>query len=197
MYRNEQVENYVARRIYTLEAMKDPGSQKAAYAQLRRGVGSRPGDIPQMWGILFRDLPEDMMSADGDPSPEEWAISTALTMYAFHQQSHDPAQESMNRKGWGIGKALAELMTGDEDETRVQRRFNCFATASDMAEAVTHLRGIVGLLKNKAIGLDYAKLAGELYDFQDYEGAKRVRLIWGQDFYMNMQRENKEETEHE
>ena len=193
----KKVEQYVANRIIHLEKMKDAGSQKAAYAQLRRGVGCCPGDIPQLWGLLVRDLPEDMMSRNGAPSREEWAISTVLTLYAFHQQGKDPAQQSMNCTSQGLGHALTKLVSPGEDEGRILRRFDQFATASDMMEAVTHLRGIVGLLKAQGVGLDYPRLAGELYLFQSYEGAKQVRLTWGEDFYRYFQNVNKEDEEDE
>ena len=65
----------------------------------------------------------------------------------------------------------------------VQRRFNAFATAKEMPECLHHLRGLVQLLRSKGIGLDYVELAGDLYEFQTPEGAAKVRLRWGQDFY--------------
>ena len=53
---------------------------------LRRGIGKMPGDIPELWNILFDGLPEELMSKVGDPSYAEWSIYTALTLYALHQQ---------------------------------------------------------------------------------------------------------------
>lgn len=193
MYRSQEVRNYVANRIYRLEDMADRSAQKARYAELRRGVGSRPGDIPQLWGILFQNLPETMMSRDGEPSREEWAICTTLTLYAFHQQGRDPQQDSVNMENQGLGQALTKLIEPDEGEERILRRFNRFATSADMPEAVTHLRGIVGLLKSSGVGLDYPRLAGELYEYQSYDGAKRIRLMWGEDFYRHFPSTNKEE----
>lgn len=192
MYRSQEVKNYVANRIYYLQNMKDQSAQKALYAELRRGVGSCPGDIPQLWGLLFQDLPENMMSRNGEPTREEWAICTALTLYAFHQQGKDPLQNSMNVEKQGLGCALTKLIRPGDDEERILRRFNQFATSADMTEAVTHLRGIVGLLKSEGVGLDYPELAGELYDYQSYDGAKRIRLSWGEDFYRHFQSEHKE-----
>ena len=194
MYRSQEVKNYVANRIYYMKNMKDLGDQKALYAELRRGIGRRPGEIPQLWGILFRDLPEKMMSRNGEPSREEWAISTVLTLYAYHQQGKDPSQNSMNVENQGLGQAMIKLKESDDDEERILRRFNRFATSSDMEEAATHLRGIVGLLKSKDIGLDYPRLAGELYEYQSYDGAKRVRLTWGEDFYRHWNTKKEKES---
>ena len=92
----------------------------------------------------------------------------------------------MNVNGIGIGRAVASMVDGEDDLKRLQSRFNRFATAADMPEAVTHLRGIVGLLKANSVKLDYPRLARELYQYQFYDGAQRVRLSWGEDFYRNL-----------
>ena len=46
-----------------------------------------------------------------------------------------------------------------------------------------HLLGLVSLLNSENIGMDYARLAVDLYRLQDKDDAHKVRLIWGQDFY--------------
>lgn len=186
MSRAEQVEKFVAARIGYLSGLTDRSRQKALLAELRRGVGRKPGDIPQLWGLLFSGLPEDMMSKSGEPRPEEWAIYTTLTLYAYHQQGRDPGTDSVNAHGIGIGRAVASMVHSTDDLERLQSRFNRFATSVDMPEAVTHLRGIIGLLKAELVGLDYPRLAKELYQYQFYDGAKSIRLSWGQDLYRNL-----------
>ena len=47
------------------------------------------------------------------------------------------------------------------------------------------LCGLIQLLRSEDIPLDYVELAGDLYEFQTPDGAARVRLRWGQDFYRN------------
>ena len=64
----------------------DEGTVRGRLANLRRGAGRIPGDDPRAWGILFSELPEKMLGQYGEPSREEWAIHTALTMFALHQQ---------------------------------------------------------------------------------------------------------------
>ena len=196
MKKSEQVGWLVGKRIAELEHLTDQSSQKALLAELRRGVGRQPGEIPQLWGVLFRNVPEDMMSRTGEPTAAEWAIYTALTLYALHQQGRDPEQKSMNCPGQGIGCAVAMLVKNeDEDLNRVRNRFNRFALSVDMPQAVTHLRGIISMLKANGIGLDYAKLAEELYNAQFYESAKRVRLKWGQDFYRYLNRNHNDDND--
>lgn len=115
-------------------------------------------------------------------------MSGALTLYALHQQG---AQRSMHADGQRLGMAIWWLARNDADQLKtdrlkaVQRRFNAFATARSMPECLHHLRGLIQLLRSKDIPLDYVELAGDLYEFQTPDGAARVRLRWGQDFYRN------------
>ena len=85
-----------------------------------------------------------------------------------------------------LGMAIRKLAGNDTDRLKaVQRRFNAFATARSMPECLHHLRGLIQLLRSEDIPLDYVELAGDLYEFQTPDGAARVRLRWGQDFYRN------------
>ena len=123
------------------------------------------------------------MGSTGEPTLAEWAVSGALTLYALHQQG---AQRPMHVDGQRLGMAIRKLAGNDTDRLKaVQRRFNAFATARSMPECLHHLRGLVQLLRSEDIPLDYVELAGDLYEFQTPDGAARVRLRWGQDFYRN------------
>lgn len=189
------VGDYVSRRLNEYSRNANEGYVRAHLAQLRRGIGRIPGDAPEIWGILFADMPEEMMSRNGKPTKEEWAVYTALTLYALHQQSRDVREENMHRRNIRLGQAVAGLVKSEDDRERVARRFNAFATAGDMQEAAYHLRGLIQLLRAANIPLDYVRLAQELYRFQDPDEAPKVRLAWGQDFYRIKKSETKEEKE--
>mgnify|MGYP004484132873 FL=1 len=189
------VGDYVSRRLNEYSRNANEGYVRAHLAQLRRGIGRIPGDAPEIWGILFADMPEEMMSRNGKPTKEEWAVYTALTLYALHQQSRDVREENMHRRNIRLGQAVAGLVKSEDDRERVARRFNAFATAGDMQEAAYHLRGLIQLLRAANIPLDYVRLAQELYLFQDPDEAPKVRLKWGQDFYRMKKSETKEEKE--
>ena len=162
----------------------DDAVVRGRLANLRRGAGRQPGDDPKVWGSLFSDLPEDMLGRNGEPSREEWAIHTALTLYALHQQGNDPRSHSMNRDRVSLGYAASMLVGSDEDaRERVARRFHQVALAPDMPSMVYYLRSMVQLLRSRDIPLDYPLLAKDLYLYQFQEGASSVRLQWGQDFY--------------
>ena len=178
----------------------DEGVVRGQLASLRKGAGRKPGDDPKTWGILFSQLPEDMLGRYGFPSKEEWAIHTALTLFAVHQQGNDPKGKNMNQPGISLGLAAAKLVMiecGDdlsriaEARERVGRRFHQIVLASDMDAMSYYLRGFITLLRSNEIGLDYPMLAKDIYRYQLPGGDASVRLKWGQDFYRV---EKKDET---
>jgi CRISPR system Cascade subunit CasB len=175
------ISSYMLRRLNGLIRGVQEGRSKAELANLRKGIGRIPGDIPELWGLVLQDLPEELLSKSGEPTKAEWAVYTAITMFALHQQSKNVP---MHKEKESLGKAIGALIESEDDRERVGRRFNTFASSTDMEEAVYHLRGLIQLLRAKSIPLDYATLACDLYDYQwSEESRARVRLRWGQDFY--------------
>ena len=182
-----KIHGYVAGQIQKIQALPEHPN-KATLANLRRGIGRAPGDIPALWGAFLQDLPLELQSDRGKASPAEWAIYTALTLYALHQQGQS---SSMHRSGNGLGCAVHKLAA--PEESSVFRRFNALATASSAEELAHHLRGIIQLLRREGIPLDYAQLAEDLYWMQFSATAPRVRLRWAEDYY-HMPSEDNENT---
>lgn len=86
-------------------------------------------------------------------------------------------------------------MTALQDEselTRIRKRFTVFATSADIEECAYYLRGLVQLLRAKGVPMDYIQLAYDLYQFQTENGAQKVKLRWGQDFYRVVKQEEEE-----
>lgn len=177
-----QVKQIVARKLSQLHTQAGENSLRGALAQLRRGIGRTPGDLPELWGFFLGDVPEEMLGQT-EPSGAEWAIYTALTLFALHQQGKDPVRDWMNETGMGLGTAIAKLIQQPEDEARVTRRFQVLATSSSMVELAHHMRSMVQLLRASGIPLDYPALAEDLYWYQNIHAVAYVRLRWGQDFY--------------
>ena len=65
-----EVRQYVKNRIQWLQDMPEH-PRKAALANLRRGIGRIPGDMPELWGMYLQDLPESMQRESGYPTREE------------------------------------------------------------------------------------------------------------------------------
>ena len=168
---------------------------KARLAQLRRGVGKEPGELPELWGIFLMNMPEGLMGKNGRPSYAERAIYTALTLFAFHQQGH---ANLMNAEGEEnrLGRAVRKLVKNGEEEENIRLKFSISAKSDDMAELSYHFKTMVKLLADSDIKLDYVDLAKDLYWFQFDEYADRVRLKWGQDFYRKIKQEENGEEEY-
>ena len=70
--RKEQVMGFVRKRLLYWQSEKNIHLIRADMANLRRGIGKKPGELPQLWELLFRDFPEELMSRDGNPTCEDW-----------------------------------------------------------------------------------------------------------------------------
>lgn len=189
--KSEQVSTVTAQKLYALEHRPDP-AMRAALANLRKGIGLKPGALPQLWCEIFDELPEEMYSRGGEPSREEWAIYTAMTLYALHRQGK---AESVNKPGISLGRAAAGLVKDETDRERIWKRFYVLSAAEDMQEMSYRLRGLIQLLRNEDVALDYPQLAADLYRYQFWENADSVRLKWGQDFYRKATDENGKDEE--
>lgn len=193
----KQVYDFTRDKLLSLTRRSQPET-RAALANLRRGVGRKPGEMPQLYGEFLEDMPETMYSDGNEPSYAEWAVYMAVTLYALHQQSKDICENNMNREKISLGEAASKLAADKDDRERIWRRFYVVATSEDMQEMSYHLRGLIQLLRDKDIPLDYPRLAKDLFLYQSSrESADSVRLTWGQDFYKKRIDENEEENHYE
>jgi CRISPR system Cascade subunit CasB len=194
MISTQQVINLTNKKLTGLINMSNEGQQKALLANLRRGIGHSPGELPELWGALFDRVPDEFL----ENQRSEWALYTALTLFALHQQGRDPKTEPMHREKIGLGQAIAGLVDSQrENEERITRRFNQIATSADLVEMSQHLRGTVQLLRGEGIAMDYARLAGDLYLYQNLNFQTDVRLHWGQDYYRTLNHTKEQEGEEE
>lgn len=150
---------------------------RADLAALRKAVSAAPGEHPEIWSLT--EVRDTKVVGD-DPTWEEIAVHTAMTLYAVHQQSRtDP----MFKPGHGLGRAARQLIGSAEDENPSARaRFNALVTSTTVSELRHHLRGFVSQLRARSIPLDHAMLADDLVHFQRPGGAKNVRLRWSRQY---------------
>ena len=160
-------------------------------ANLRHGIGKKPGEIPELWGMIFDNIPAELMGRN-EASNAEWAIYTALTLYALHQQGNDT---NMNQKDMSVGRAASRLVKNEDDTKRILNRLNLVVTSVSPEDLAYHLRGVIQLLKSEKIPLDYARLAKELYLFYNYERAGDIKLSWGRDFYSERYKSDEKEND--
>lgn len=191
MDKSSQVYNYVAFKIDYLQSISDTGAGRRIMANLRHGIDKMPGEMPEIWGVIFATIPKEL-KGHREASDAEWAVYTALTLYAFHQQGKD---KCMNEKDMSVGRATAHLVKDEDDIERITNRLNLVVTSVSQKDLSYHLRGVVQLLKSKDISLDYAKLAKNLYQFCNQELAGSIKLSWGRDFYSELYKMKEEKSQ--
>jgi CRISPR system Cascade subunit CasB len=158
---------------------------RAMLAKLRRGIGKQPGELPELFEIVLSDMPEELYGLGDEPSYSVWAIYTALTLFALHQQGKDRPMSAGNKidgkyTGNSLGAAVGYLVRKDKErETAIKRRFDAVVTANEFTELAHHARGLIQLLRAGDIALDYPRFAEELYWYQFDEKRNQIRLRWG------------------
>ncbi|MEV6601059.1 type I-E CRISPR-associated protein Cse2/CasB [Actinoplanes sp. NPDC051346] len=185
---------HAAQTVFALQnrmlARRDPAAV-AVMSKLRGAVTRPPGseyavlDVTAVPERFFRNAPGDA------PVDEEWAKHSALTLYAVHQQS---LSAPMHADGVSLGSAVSRLAREAGSSTAVRRRFTALGNAMTYDALTYHLRGLIGLLKQRRIPLDYGLLADDLLAFRHPDGRERVRALWGRDFYRTMPSATAEET---
>ncbi|MDT0260063.1 type I-E CRISPR-associated protein Cse2/CasB [Jatrophihabitans lederbergiae] len=184
--RASRINDLVGFRVAALQKQFLAGSQSAQadLAKLRRAVGRRAGSVAEVWELTLEGVSPERY--DSSPSAEEIAVHTAMGLYALHQRGNSAP---MHVAGTGLGRAVARLSSPAIDSAElatngVARRFGALATAVEMSEIEYHLRGLVTLLSGESVGLDYGRLAADLYRVQNPHAVDQVRLNWARDFYI-------------
>ena len=181
MTQYEMVVGYTSNVVNRLLKTPSESAARASLANLRRGVGHKPGELPQLFGSIITDMPEELLGTRG-ANRSEWAVYTAVTLFALHQQGKDRSIQPMHRAGISLGDAANRLIKEPDDRNRVGRRFYPAATAESIEELTYHLRGLVTLFRANDIPLDFAMLAGDIYRYQFPEKRDEIRMKWCRDF---------------
>ena len=188
------LEKYMSKKLSEIRYTSPP-RQRAILASLRKGAGKEIGEASDATAVILDGFPEELMSYSSEASYAENATYTALILYVLHQQGRDPKGESMHKYGVGLGKAVRMMIPPSENsaDSSIAKRFFRVCSARNVVEISEHLRGLVRLLKNKGIPMDYVQLAKDLYWLQFPEIAPKIRLKWGEDFYKTNKIEKEEE----
>lgn len=178
--------DHVARTVGTLQARLLGGDPRpeaaAALARLRRGIGRAPGFDYTLDAYLR--VPDELLGArpdtDLEASDGEHACHAAVTLYALHQQSRS---ERMHANGRGLGSAVAALADASGGPDGVRRRFAALGTAATYTEVLYHLRGLVMMLRDHRIPLDYGLLADDLKTIRRPGGREQMQAVWGREYF--------------
>ena len=187
-----KVDKVTAKIIHRLENQRESGVAKATLAELRRSTGRSFAGAEAVWPMLLEQIPEELLSENGVPTPTENAIFVALQLYALCQQgsrriSGLPAEEKpseANEKIYRatIGESLRAVRRAD-NEKGLDRRFNAMLTAQSFDELAYHLRQLIKLVKAAGVtAMDFPQLAEDLFWIQR-DDAQQVKLRWATGYY--------------
>lgn len=165
-------------------------SARASLARLRR-LGSPGGGAWITAGAeLFEGLPELGLTA-GTEKRMLNAIRASLKLYALHQQSkqqpmalrkvqdQDVAGSLRRSFGWSCRQIEIDLDKADG----VLRRMTSLEAAKDFDGMEYVLRGLIQLMRNKEVPVDYYLLARDLYLVQFDSLRDEVFMRWSRDYY--------------
>lgn len=172
---------FVSATIASLQRryLSNEATARGQVAALRSAALREPGADPSIWALTeppaLREIRTD------EPTREERAVHTTVTLYAIHQQS---GTSPVHVEGVSLGQAAAHLIgSGDQESSAARRRFNTLATSSTFPELSRHLRSFVSQLRAEGAPLDYVSLYQDLLDFQRPGGTARVRRRWARELY--------------
>ncbi|GAA3714199.1 hypothetical protein GCM10022224_094760 [Nonomuraea antimicrobica] len=183
---NDRITRYWTRYVaadgtWRREQGPPPGEDLAAF---RAGLGRPAGTVPALWPFYTSPI-DDRLTRQGKVSPELAAEHAALALFGLHQQSRpDP----MHRPEIRLGQALRRLHKQSEHDkgfTReaVDRRVNAAASATQVSAFLTHLRGLISLLRTLGVPLDYDRLLRDIRDWQRPDTRQLARRRLGLDYY--------------
>lgn len=162
--------------------LRDTSAAVGRLAQLRRGAGKLPQDVPELWGLTGTErLYQDQTLGEERAVRAENAVFLAVTLYALHQQSR--TTQKMHVPGVDLGTAVRRLMPVDRIDEPIRQRFVRVGMAGSPEVLAYRLREIVSLLRRDSIPLDYALLAQSLYRAHTPDGLAQVRRQWGHGFH--------------
>ncbi|HLR96551.1 MAG TPA: type I-E CRISPR-associated protein Cse2/CasB [Jiangellaceae bacterium] len=198
LFRYSPLAAAVAGRVQALQAasLKDSPRAVARIAQLRRAVSAAPGELPEVWEDTIGVVPEDLLGRGDEPSPSERAAHHGMTLFALHRQGKSATAHVPQAP---FGRAVRELARhraiGEGDEAEgVRRRFDALVTASTAEEGAYHLRGLILMLRDAGLSIDYGLLAQDLADLWTPARRDAARLRWARQYRMRRSRQPSDAT---
>ena len=179
----KSVDAVMRKIIAEIEPIKTLGSGKAILAVIRDSIGKELTNAPQVWPMLFANLPEEYLGNKARVTAEENAIYLSLQIYALMQQGSSKLERGEEKSTRNIGETLRALR-GDESKTKaMDERFNTIEELSH------YLRQMIKILKANVANpsVNYPKLANDLFWMQK---GKRDNILmdWARAYYQSFQK---------
>ena len=191
----EELTVYQATRRIIRKLETDQISHTAALLSALRGsVGKTLAEVPQIWPVLFENLPEGFLGNGRRETFEETAIYSTLQIYALCMQGAAGNVTAAEDLKMSLGGSLKSGRVPIESEA-LDKRFAVLMTAETFDELMQHLRHLIRIVKAKSpMMIDFAKLAEDLYWFQQGKG-KNICFRWAVEYYAAVQQAAQQEKE--
>lgn len=166
----------------------DAAGARASLAHLRR-LGM-PGGAS--WVFVGEDLFEgllDLTLSEADEKRALRAITVALRLYAYHQQSKDSPMAITSSSGEADARRHSfgwscRRIEYDKDKAKgVRRRMAAIEGVRDMDGIEHHMRALIMLMKDKGVRVDYYQLTRDLFLLQFPSARGDVFMRWGRDYF--------------
>lgn len=174
---SEAIQRFIE-SLFALLKTEDRG----ALAALRRGLGKRPGEAPEMFPYVI-----PYCAWLSEPRQDDYFLVAALFALMHQGDRGTPDWGDQLASGWhrpNLGasyRALAEK-TGSES---IERRFVALLNAR-REDLDDHLRRAVALMKAHDVNVNWSKLLRDLRWWSD--DSRRVQREWAQAFWGERQR---------
>lgn len=153
---------------------------RGALAALRRGLGKRLGEEGDSLRIFYRYLPQGVERQAED---SYYLIASIFALYPdtpSYPENTPAYQRNLGASFAGLEKNQGQGNSDPNATSSTERRFVALLN-SNSEDLHTPLRQAVGLLKSKAVAIDWAVLLGDLQWWDS--DSRRVQRQWARAFW--------------
>ena len=179
------------------ELWNNGNPNKAILAGLRSSQTINSRQAVAVWPLMFEAMKCEKMdpkawSRNGRPTKEELSIFSALRCFAVYQQGRNSLLAVSARKdgrGEQLMIALSWLRQDERVRNSLDRRVQIMLITNNIDAVINSLAHLTPILKSHGGNqpIDFADLAQDLYNYQGHfgtiNGARRVALKWGQQYF--------------
>ena len=160
------------RLIRYLRGLNKPPQNRAALANLRRGLGKPPKSVMEMYPYLGQFLYND------SKHNYETAVFIVAALFAYYPDAPGNAGN--------LGDSIRRMK---DDSDSIEKRFVALLNA-EAEDLPYYLRQIIGLLKSKEIAVNWNQL---FRDIKNWNSDKRyVQTAWARSFWGNFSSDKKQ-----
>jgi CRISPR type I-E-associated protein CasB/Cse2 len=164
---------------------KNPAYVKRILAELR--IGLTRDDMLSGLEFLLQDLSYDFIQNH----EEEIAIAyDILMLFAKHQQSRDVFLDCADSEIQNFGRAFR---LSNDNNKNINDRFMILISSAKRNELILRLKSLISVLSKQSFCYKSFAQNIYLYDYPEYRN--EIRMLWGKDYYRQIETDDENESE--